>query len=146
MSQIFRTILYALIATLIFCVAGLIAVAYFVSDSLPFEPTKKSTVLKTSRGETIYIKTINWGMTDDHQLTSITKDANKFNDQDDTLNTISGLQPFMYKFNKDTLHVIYRDTIFYKPTEKFNSLVISYKVVDRTEFDSTLNQGGYQTP
>jgi len=52
---------------------GLMAV---MSCSPGLDDTFNSEVLISNKGEKIYINTLNWGLTDDHQLSAISSDVN----------------------------------------------------------------------
>jgi len=67
--------------------------------------TFRSKRLVSSKGEKIYINTLNWGVTDDYQYTVISKDSNKLRERKDTIGGIKGLTPFVYKFSADTLTI-----------------------------------------
>ena len=60
--------------------------------------------LSQDKKSTIYIKTKNWGVTGDHQLTVVSTSPEKEFESDSTKEIIfKGLEPFLYKSNKDTL-------------------------------------------
>lgn len=61
-------------------------------------------ILSQNKKSTIYIKTKNWGVTGDHQLTVVSTSPEKEFEPDSTKEMIfKGLEPFLYKSNKDTL-------------------------------------------
>lgn len=90
--------------------------------------------LTSSKGEHIYINSINYGVTGDHQLSIITKNKNKLKYKIDTVGTVSGLDPFYYSFRNDSLILFFNDTITYQAIEKFNTIDVAYKQVDNIEF------------
>lgn len=61
-------------------------------------------ILSQNKKSTIYIKTKNSGVIGDHQLTVVSTSPEKEFEPDSTKEMIfKGLEPFLYKLNKDTL-------------------------------------------
>jgi hypothetical protein len=54
-----------------------------------------SNVLISSKGEKIFVNSINWGVTGDYQLSVISKDSLRLKDRNDTIGTIKGIKPFI---------------------------------------------------
>ncbi len=107
--------------------------------------------LVSSKGEKIYINTINWGVTGDHQLSTITKNKKRLTKSLDTIDAVRGLDPFVYSFNHDTLRLYFDCGIRYVPKEKFETIVVEvfecglyeYKELRKKAFD---NNGYYNVP
>lgn len=94
----------------------------------------RSLSLVSSKGEKLYINTLNWGVSGDSQLTSITHDPNTLLEGRDTTNTVSGLQPFMYNFSNDTLSICYNGEVDYRTTDDFKSITILYFSLDNPRY------------
>lgn len=97
--------------------------------TLQMEDTFNSRELISSKGERIYINSINWGVTDDHQLTLISKDKEKIRNRRDTNSAVKGLEPFIYTFKNDTLTLFFNKKITYNVDEHFNTIVIIYSAL-----------------
>lgn len=85
--------------------------------------------LISSKGEKIYVSAMVWGVTADHQRSSITANRYKLTDGKDTANTIEGLEPFQYSFSNDTLILAFRKSIDYAVTEKFKTIKVVYRLL-----------------
>lgn len=124
---------YTLSATLLFLL---------ISGCLP-ESTNGviSRVLVSSKGEKIYINSINWGVTGDYQLSSITKKPIK---NIDTLDAIRGLEPFIYSFNHDTLKLFFKHEVRYQIKENFKTIVVIYEPLAFSDlWDRARDNDGY---
>lgn len=99
-----------------------------------FHGTFHSSLLKSSTGEKIYVNAINWGVTDDYQLSVISSDSLRLKDRKDTIGAVEGLNPFIYQFNKDTLTLFFCKTINYKMEDRLKSITVISKVVDESEY------------
>jgi hypothetical protein len=113
--------------------------------------TFKSSKLTSSQGESIFVNSLNWGVTDDSQLTSISVDSLKLKNNRDTLGTVYGLNPFIYSFNNDSLTLFFYDTISYKIIDNFQTISVNYIIVNSSEFlklneKALNNQGFYSVP
>ncbi|WP_115171619.1 hypothetical protein [Sphingobacterium spiritivorum] len=111
--------------------------------------TFKSKELVSSKGEKLYINTLNWGVTDDKQYTIITKDAGRLKNRSDTVNAINGLSPFLYRFRGDTLSVFYLKWRDISIKESFKSIKINYNPLENREYINLITkagkgEGGYQ--
>ncbi|MEN5057829.1 hypothetical protein [Sphingobacterium kitahiroshimense] len=104
--------------------------------------TFRSKMLVSSKGEKLYINTLNWGVTDDNQYTIITKDAGRLKDRTDTINAINGLSPFVYRFQGDTLFVFYLEWKEIDTKERFESIKIDYNPLENREYMSIMNKAG----
>lgn len=104
--------------------------------------TFKSKELVSSKGEKLYINTLNWGVTDDKQYTIITKDAGRLKDRTDTVHAIKGLSPFVYRFRGDTLSVFYLKWTDINIKESFKSIKIDYNPLENREYMSIINKAG----
>lgn len=90
--------------------------------------------LVSSKGEEIFINTINWGVTDDYQLSVISKDSLKLKERKNTIGSVEGLDPFIYYFENDTLTVLFYDKINYKISDSFNTITVLYQTVSSSEY------------
>jgi hypothetical protein len=99
-----------------------------------YEDTFNSREIVSSQGEKIYINSLNWGMTDDYQLSIVTSDPTKLTERSDSVGTIKGLEPFIYTFRNDTLEIFFKNRIRYKVTEKFKSIFIKYTLLSSKEY------------
>lgn len=103
--------------------------------------------LASSKGEKVYINSINWGVTGDYQLSIISRDSLRLKNRNDTVGTISGLDPFIYRFNNDTLTLFFYDSVHYKVREKFKTIKVNYIVVSDSIYllisEKALNNFGY---
>jgi hypothetical protein len=133
---------YLIIATLLIFISG--CFPKITTDVISRE-------LISSKGEKIYINSINWGITGDYQLSSITKNKNKHSKGIDTIDAVRGLEPFIYSFNHDTLRLYFNQVIRYVPKEKFETVAVevincgAYEYYDLKEkaYD---NNGYYNVP
>ncbi len=107
----------------------------------------ESTELISSGGEKIYINSINRGVTGDHQRSVVTDNKNKLKDNDDTSETINGLEPFIYSFNNDTLELFFNGSQTYVVGHQFKTITITYTVLSNPEYgrliSRTINNDGY---
>ncbi|MEI3790556.1 MULTISPECIES: hypothetical protein [unclassified Chryseobacterium] len=88
----------------------------------------------SSKGERIYISTINLGMTGDKQFTVITnKKIMDVKDFDKT-NSLEGLDPFIYSFSNDTLSLYFRSSVKYKVPFNTESIKIDYIVLNNADY------------
>ena len=104
-----------------------------------------STELTSSTGEHIYINSINYGVTGDHQLSIITKNKYKLKYKTDTEGTVSGLNPFYYSFRNDSLTLYFNDTITYKMVERLESITVSYKKVDNSQYMKIVAESNHRS-
>ncbi len=104
--------------------------------------TFRSKILVSSKGEKLYINTLNWGVTDDNQYTIITKDAGRLKNRTDTVSAIIGLSPFVYRFRGDTLSVFYLEWKEIDIKERFKSIKIEYNPLENREYMSIINKAG----
>jgi hypothetical protein len=91
-------------------VLSIISVVYFLFEQSVRDfgrPTYRIIpILSQNKKSTVYIKTKNWGVTGDHQLTVISTSPEKEFEPDSTKEMIfKGLEPFLYKSHKDTLYL-----------------------------------------
>lgn len=98
-----------------------------------FSGTYTRTELNSADNQKLYIKSHNWGLTGDHQLTVIETDDEREFEEDSTKQiTFKGLEPFLYKVSNDTLF-LFLDEKSTVPNG-FNSTwtIIQKEVDDRT--------------
>ena len=86
--------------------------------------------------EQIYIKSKNWGLTLDHQLTSISMNSNKKEIGIDSLSEyiFKGLDPFLYKFENDTLFIYNTNKIRVPPDLKLSKISIFQIIIKNTQY------------
>jgi hypothetical protein len=90
-------------------VTGLIIYWLLSKVTDAFSPTYQKVELISQDNEKLYIKTENWGVTGDSQLTIITTEDKREFEIDSTKQIIfRGLEPFIYKVSGDTLFLVVR--------------------------------------
>jgi len=104
--------------------------AAVVSCSTAINDTFNSEELVSSKGEKIYVNTLNWGITGDYQISAISANKDKIRDPLDTLGTVKGLEPFFYSFKNDTLSLYFNHTIRYRLQDNFKTIHVNYIVLD----------------
>lgn len=112
----------------------IIGITLFLNCSNVNKDNFTSNKVISSKGEKIYINSLNWGVTNDYQMTAISSNPNKLHDRTDSINTVKGIDPFIYSFDNDTLNLFFQYKISYKTEENFKSVKIIYNVVDRKKF------------
>ena len=100
----------------------------------------------SSKGEKVYIKSINWGVTDDKQATIITSDIERMKTRTDTTGAVHILDPFLYRFKNDTLTLVFSEVKTYEIKEKFKTIKVKYIIVEFSEFWRMKNELGYLLP
>ncbi len=106
--------------------------------------------LVSSKQERIYINTLNWGMTDDHQLSAISGDKDKLRERSDGVGVVKGLEPFFYTFKNDTLNLYFKDNVNYRIAEKFKTIHVNYVLLGTQSYydyyqKAIHNSDGYKT-
>jgi hypothetical protein len=101
--------------------------------SLP-NGTFNSEQLTSSKGEKIYINSLNWGVTDDYQMSIVSSVKNRLKKRSDSLGVISGLEPFVYTFKNDSLTLYFDRDISYRVKEQFRTIHISYVCLDQSKY------------
>ena len=85
-------------------VVGLVAYWFLSALSDAFSPTYKRVEVVSADNQKLYIKSMNWGVTGDSQLTVITTDEEREFQIDSTRQIIfHGLEPFLFSVSNDTL-------------------------------------------
>lgn len=114
----------------------LISIGLIISQSCTpiMNDTFNSEVLISSKMEKIYINTLNWGMTDDYQISAISSNRDKVQKRSDTRNTVRGLEPLIYVFKNDTLSLYFDGKVTYYIKEKFNTIHVNYKALNNAEY------------
>jgi hypothetical protein len=112
----------------------ILSLALFGSCNSNLEGTLNHEELTSSKGEKIYINSLNWGVTDDSQITSITNQSEDIKSTD-TIESIKGLEPFIYKFEKDILKLYFKDSISYTVKKKFNHIRIEYQKLNAKKYN-----------
>ena len=111
-----------------------------------FEDTLRCKEIVSSKGEKIYIKSINWGVTGDYQATIVTSDIEKMKTRTDTIGSVHTLDPFLYRFKNDTLTLVFSEEKNYEIKEKFKTVKIKYTVVESSDFWKIKNEPEYLLP
>jgi hypothetical protein len=106
------------------------------SCSSPVMDTFNSKELISSKGEKIYINSLNWGATDDNQITAISSDKEKVKERSDTLEAVKGLEPFIYSFKSDSLKLFFHNEITFEVKENFKTIHVSYIVLRAKEYNN----------
>ena len=99
--------------------------------------------LISSKGEKIYVNSINWGVTGDYQLSLISKDSLRLNKRNDTIGSVPGLNPFKYQFKNDTLTLYFYNRISYSVQDDLNTIKVVYKVVSDSVYTNLSERMGY---
>lgn len=114
------------------------------------EDTFNSKELISSKGEKIYVNTLNWGVTDNHQISAISASKDKVKERSDTLETVRGLEPFLYSFKNDTLSFYFDDIVRYRRKDDFKTIYINYISLAKEDYQKIQtkaykNQEGYHS-
>jgi hypothetical protein len=92
------------ITTGLVLVVGLVAYWFLSALSDAFSPTYRRVELVSTDNQRLYIKSMNWGVTGDYQLTVVTTDEEREFEIDSTREIIfHGLEPFLFRVSNDTL-------------------------------------------
>ena len=127
--------------TLLIIVAVIICVIigfYFIADSMFGEigkSTFRQTTLVSKNGKSnLFLKSKNWGLTDDNQTTVISTETNKEFKADSTKEFVfDGLEPFLYQSKSDTLFLYVQRKVI--TPKKFKSTwTIIQKEIENPEF------------
>jgi hypothetical protein len=110
--------------------------------------TFNSEELISSKGERVYINTLNWGVTDDYQISAISNNKDKVRERSDTLNVVKGLEPFIYTFRNDTLTLYFDGEVNYKIKGDFETIHVNYIPLNKKAYKEIRtkaynNEGGY---
>lgn len=108
--------------------------AWIFGCSPLYEDTFNSREIVSSKGEKIYINSLNWGMSDDYQISIVTGNPNKLKERSDSVNSVKGLEPFIYTFKNDTLELFFKNRIRYRVEEQFNSVFVKYTLLKPKEY------------
>lgn len=123
----------------------------FLSCSSTVKDTFNSIELISSKGEYIYINSLNWGVTDDYQITAISSNKKRVKDRTDTIDVAKGLEPFFYSFKNDSLKLYFNNEVSYKLKDHFRTISVSYIALSAKEYRSVrqkayINDGYYSIP
>ena len=135
MKKVIKRMLLAILITVLFS-----------SCFNTFVDSIKCKEIVSSKGEKVYIKSINWGVTDDKQATIITSDIEKMKTRTDTTGAAHILDPFLYRFKNDTLTLVFSEEKTYEIKEKFKTIKVKYIIVEFSEFWRMKNELGYLLP
>ena len=93
--------------------------------------TKTTEIKSNSVDGVLFIKTMNWGLTGDSQITTIsTSDKIDFNKKEsEDYYIFNGLEPFLYRQSNDSL-ILYSQTIVAVPKNLKTKWKIVYETVD----------------
>jgi len=103
------------------------------------KPSFTSKKLISSKGEALYINSINWGVTDDSQLSSISKNQKKLREISDSSGAIEGLDPFIYSFKDDSLNLFFNGEVSYAVPDSFRSIKITYHALSREQWEKLVH-------
>jgi hypothetical protein len=93
---------------LVFAV-GLVVYWFLNELTDAYAPTYKRVEFVSVDNDKLFIKSKNWGVTGDHQLTIISTEDEREFEIDSTRQIIfNGLEPFLYKVSNDTLFLMLR--------------------------------------
>jgi hypothetical protein len=119
-----------------------ILVSNMLNGCVEIHDTFRSKNLVSSKGENIYINTLNWGMTDDYQYTILSKDDDMLKERKDTIGGIRGLTPFIYKFSGDTLSIYFQNGNKIDIKEEFDTIELNYYPLENRDFMELLYKAG----
>jgi hypothetical protein len=90
--------------------------------------------LVSSKQEAFYIKTYNWGINGDNQLSTLADNDVPIGFEDKGEPTIvAGLEPFIYRFAQDTLTLYSRSPLPFFPLH-CSSITVRYELVDNPRY------------
>ena len=105
-----------------------------------YSPTYNRIELVSTGKQKLFIKTKNWGVTGDHQMTIITTDDQEEFIIDSTKQVIfKGLDPFLYKVSSDTLFLTLRQKSRIPANFKSHWTIIQTEVDNPTMMNSMTN-------
>jgi hypothetical protein len=130
---------------IILCAGGLFYFKMTNGLTESYSPTyNKIELLTADSRHKIYIKTKNWGLTDDNQITIITTVDNPEFVIDSTNQIIfEGLTPFLYKTSGDTLLIVVGQRVDI-PTNLNTRWTIIQKIVDNATMMTLLTDKKYK--
>jgi hypothetical protein len=102
----------------------------------PLQDSFESRKLISTKGENIYVNSINWGVTDDHQLSVISSNSDKLRQRADSVGAVKGLEPFIYSFSNDSLTLYFRGDVTYRIVEEFRTIIVTYKSLSPNAYNS----------
>ena len=115
-----------------------ILISAFILISSACSPLMKdsfnSVELTSTKGEKIYINSLNWGVTDDYQMTIISSNKKRLMVRKDTVDVVKGLEPFIYCFESDSLKLFFKEEISYRVKDTFSTIKITYKTLDDADY------------
>ena len=97
--------------------------------------TFNSIVLESSKGEKLYINSLNWGATDDTQITTITSDKEKLRKRTDTIDIVRGVEPFIYSFRDDTLELFFENEVTHFFNENLKTIHLHYTTLRTSDYN-----------
>lgn len=101
--------------------------------------------LISNSGEVLYINSVNWGVTGDSQITSISTKKKKLDPAIDTLNIVKGLEPFLFSFENDSLKLYFNGTIDYYVDEELETIKIVYYKLTNPQYMGLIRKNGYRS-
>lgn len=125
-----------------------VPIVFSLNSCIDTHDTFRSKELISSKGEKIYINTLNWGVTDDNQYTVVSVDRNRLKERKDTIDGVYGLTPFIYKFSNDTLAVFFQKEKKIDFRQEFNTVEVKYFPLENRDYIELLSsakkgEGGY---
>ncbi|HEX8547120.1 MAG TPA: hypothetical protein VF691_09180 [Cytophagaceae bacterium] len=132
-------------------VKSVLVFALFLGCSPTVKDTFNTVEIISSKGEKIYINSLNWGITDDYQISIISANKDRVKDRKDTIDVVKGLEPFIYSFKNDSLKLFFHNNITYRVKDDFKTINVSYSVLKTPLYDdikrkSYDNDGYYSVP
>jgi len=121
---------------------GIVIMIFLLNSCVETHDTFRSKKLVSSKGEEIYINSLNWGMTDDNQYTVISKDGNRLKERNDTIGGIRGLTPFIYKFSNDTLTIFLQNGNKMDIKQRFETIVLNSIYVENRDYMELIRRAG----
>lgn len=101
--------------------------------------------LTSNSGEVLYINSVNWGVTGDSQITSISTKKKKLDPAIDTLNIVKGLEPFLFSFENDSLKLYFNGAIDYYVDEEFETIKIVYYKLTNPQYIDIIRKNEYRS-
>lgn len=130
---------------------NIIILLVLISCSSATNDTFNSIELVSSKGEKIYINSLNWGVTDDNQMTIVTTNKDRLKERNDTIDVVNGLEPFFYSFKNDSLNLFFNNEVTYKIKEHFKTINVNYFVLNAKKYNELRkkaykNEGYFSIP
>lgn len=90
--------------------------------------------LVSSKGDTVFVKSYNWGLTGDSQISTVADNDRPIGwDDQSQPGIVKGLDPFQYHFTHDTL-TLYAHSPLPAFAIRCSSIVVQYQLVDNSRY------------